>query len=191
MSILKDLDPQYAKLHSEPSPRKPVIWAGVALLSLGSAYWIATQSAAKGSSTEAPASSAQRSGEQSSEVAIKKESSRDSSPENAKLPVSPLSPPATPVATIREESPRPPIDQQTTNTPTAENSARRSLADAEYPRPAQNTTNRVSSTTSPKPENTKRKSPSTQTVAKSEKTQGTGGKKTGERDIDIITAIVR
>lgn len=187
MSILKDLDPQYAKLHTEPSPRKPAILAGVALLSLGSAYWIATQSTTKEALAEARPSPAQK----SSGAAMKNEHSRDIPLENAKLPVSPASSPAPSVATIQEESSRAPIDQQTTNAAAAENSTRRRLADAEHPRPAQNAANRVNSVTSQKPENTKRKPPSTKTAAKNEKNQGAGGKKTGERDIDIITAIVR
>ena len=43
MSILQDLDPQYAKLHKQPSMTpKAMTWMGVLLLVLGSVYWFAT-----------------------------------------------------------------------------------------------------------------------------------------------------
>lgn len=196
MSILKDLDPQYAKLHSEPSPRKPAIWAGVALLTLGSAYWAATQSTTRATPSEAK--SAQKASEPSSGVPANTGASPDFRLENARKHALPATPSTAQAATIHEEPGKAKTpDQQGAQAPATEKPTRTSLADTEYPRPAQGAPNKASSTPSrnsspaPKTENAKRKIPSNQTVAKNEKTSGGSGKKSSERDIDIITAIVR
>src|SRR5574343_255667 len=43
MSILKDLDPQYAKLHNERPTGRVAIGVGAAVFALGGAVWIASQ----------------------------------------------------------------------------------------------------------------------------------------------------
>lgn len=194
MSILKDLDPQYAKLHTKRSPRKPAIWAGVALLALGGSYWIATQSMTKAPPVETISSAVKKSPEPSSGVPTNKDSPRESPLENAKLPALLNSPSVAATATIHEEPlPINSTDQQIGHpvSSTTENPDRKNPANTEHSRPAQRPPAQASPTTAAKSENTKRKSNSMQAVAQKEKTHGSGGKKQGERDIDIITAIVR
>lgn len=190
MSILKDLDPQYAKLHAEPLLRKPVTWAGIALLTLGSSYWVATQSTNTATPEEGKPTTARQALAQSAEAPANKDASTDPLPENAKkqgLQAMPATPPA---ATIREEAKGTNAsDQQTVQTAANENPARSRLADTEYPRQPQNIANGAAPT--PKIEHAKRKLPANQAATKAEKTPGGSGKKSGERDIDIITAIVR
>jgi hypothetical protein len=194
MSILKDLDPQYAKLHTERLPKKAAIWSGLALLAVGGSYWIATQSMTKALPTEATPSSVQKPLEPSNGVPMNRDSPRESSLENAKLPAS-LNNPSVAAAAMIQDAPLPKksTDQQIVPpvSATIESPDRKTLANTEYSRPAQRSPVQASPTTAEKSENTKRKSNSMQAVAQKEKTHGSGGKKQGERDIDIITAIVR
>ncbi len=189
MSILKDLDPQYAKLHSEPLLRKPVIWSGLALLALGSAYWIATQSATQPAPAEAKPTPTQHASRSPTGAAAPKEIPADSSTNNISTPASPATPLA---ATIREEAQKTgTTDQKTVQSEANEKPLRTGLADAKHPQPPQSPSNKAASTSSQKTEQAKRKTSANQTVATNKKTPGANEKKSSERDIDIITAIVR
>lgn len=185
MSILKDLDPQYAKLHAEPWLRKPFIWAGVALLALGGGYWVATQSTTKAAPAEGNPLPARQASTPSTGTPAHKGSSADSLLENTQQHTLPTTPA---VATIREESKKTGTsDQQAGQAAAGDSPARTSLASTEYPPPPQSRP----AAPAAKVEHAKRKPASNQTVVKNEKTPGASGKKSGERDIDIITAIVR
>lgn len=192
MSILKDLDPQYAKLHSEPLLRKPVIWGAAALLALGSAYWIATESTTQAPPAEGKPSPARQAPTPPTGALAAKEASADLPSANMKKEVLPSTPATTLAATIREEPRNVSTAEQPVAPATANaGSARTSLADAEYPRPPQSRPNKAPPTPPRKSEQAKHKPPANQTLAKNEKTPGSNGRKSTERDIDIITAIVR
>jgi len=192
MSILKDLDPQYAKLHAEPSRQKSIAWIGGALLIMGCIYWVTPHSPGKGSEPKTQDLEAAK--------ATKAEPGRESISEGEKQDFATKTPPAATGATIRDDSPRTTDTPQTRTSaapePTREN-ATRSPADSEYPSlpqavPHQANTARVNNAPStPKTENTKRKSPASQNTGKVEKTQANNGRRVNERDVDIITAIVR
>lgn len=192
MSILKDLDPQYAKLHSEPLLRKPVIWSGVALLTLGSAYWIATRSATQPAPAEAEPTLTQQASTPPTGAAAPKETPADSSTDSIRTPASPAMP-ATPLAaTIREEAQKTgTTDQKTAQSAANEKPLRTGLADAKHPQLPQSPSNKAASTSTQKTEQAKRKPSANQTVATNKKAPGANEKKSSERDIDIITAIVR
>lgn len=194
MSILKDLDPQYAKLHSEPSLRKPVIWIGIVLLTMGCGYWVVAQTLTTATPSDAP-STAMQNGSSTTSAAIP--TRHAPLPESEKPNVAPK-PGATPTdAAIREVQPRTATsDQQPAQLiqSTSQENATHSLADAEYRRPPPSAPDRLHApaATNPRPaakaEDAKRKSPSSQSAARND---SMSGKKGSERDIDIITAIVR
>ncbi len=188
MSILKDLDPQYAKLHSEPLLRKPAIWSALALLTLGSAYWIVTQSATQPPSAEEKPIPAQQASTISTGAAAPKEAPADSSTDNTRKPALSAMPTTPSAATIREEPQNTSVsDQKTAQSATTETRTRTSLADAKYPQQPQSPPRASTHMT----EQAKRKPSTTQTVAKNKNPPGVNEKKPSERDIDIITAIVR
>ena len=194
MSILQDLDPQYAKIHAQPSSaRKPAILAGTALLVLGGGYWAMTQSqphspdqtATNLSSPASPTSDeTQKNAASTAASLIKQETPYPMT----RMPAAGLS------ATIRDhgEHTSSAVPQLPVSTPAnSSESGAASLADTEYRRPAQATTSHAKTAPahgSTKPE---RKNTTAQAATKSEKYQPSGGKRTNERDIDIITAIVR
>lgn len=192
MSILKDLDPQYAKLHAEPSRQKPIAWIGGALLVMGCIYWITLHSPAKGT--------AQKTQDLEAAKAMKAEPGRESISEGEKQDSATKTPLVAAGATIREDRPRT-IDTAPTRTsatpePTRENTTR-SPADSEYRSLPQTVPHQADTTpannapSTPKTENTKRKNPASQSTRKIEKTQVNNGRRVNERDVDIITAIVR
>jgi hypothetical protein len=174
MSILQDLDPQYAKIHAQPStPRKLIIAASVTLLVLAGGYWGVLQTrATPASPTPAPAA--------------------DSTPSSPNLAVEPKQPATALAATIREEAQRTPGTEQRTTMPQGvpENAAG-SLADAEYRRQTQALPAHAKTTANPAPAKPEHRNVTPQPTAKSGKSQASPGKRTNERDIDIITAIVR
>lgn len=196
MSILQDLDPQYAKIHAQPSSTwKPAVLAGTALFALGGGYWAMTQLQATPASPEqTPASytspASPTPGETQKNVA-------STSPILAKqetpYPMT-MAPSASLGATIREKAERTmsPEQQTLVSTPAVTSESRAgSLADTEYRRPTQATASHAKTTPAHSTTKSERKSAGTQGSAKSEKNQPSGGKRTNERDIDIITAIVR
>lgn len=174
MSILQDLDPQYAKIHAQPSvSRKLFIVAGATLLALAGGYWGLSQI-------------------QGIPVSPNQPPAAESNPS----PPSPLAEPK-PIATglaatIHEETQHTPGTVRPPTTPqgSPENAAG-SLADAEYRRQAQPLPVHARPPTSPAPVKPERRNVAPQQIAKSGKSQPSAGKRTNERDIDIITAIVR
>ncbi len=193
MSILKDLDPQYAKLHSEPLLRKPAIWSGLALLILGSAYWIVTQPATQPASVEAKPTPAQQASTTSTGAATPKGAPVDSSTDNIRKPALSAMPATPSAATIREEPQKTSVSDQKTaqSAATEEKPTQTSLADAKYPQQPQSPPHKPPRTSTQMTEQAKRKPSTTQTVAKNKNPSGVNEKKSSERDIDIITAIVR
>jgi hypothetical protein len=182
MSILQDLDPQYAKLHKQPSTfRKPVIWGSALLLAAACAYWFVTDRQAKKEAAEmalsrlsaAPAATSESGGA---------DAKMDIPVAGSELSVPPS---ANSGATINEAGPEPRL----ASTVVQEN-ARASLADAEYRR------QKPGSVTPDKPlrqaaEKTGHRNGSGRSSNRNEKNQSGGNKPMQERDVDIITAIVR
>lgn len=174
MSILQDLDPQYAKIHTQPSSAsKPIIMVCAALIALGSAYWILMKTSA---------------------ISANQTHAEYSSQPPAATNAAAKSPSAGAGATIRENPQGTAVAEQRTPMPAPIGSPENttpSLANGEYRRQTQAPSSRTKTAptqTIAKPE---RKSTTTQQAAKDERSQPHGGKRTNERDVDIITAIVR
>lgn len=174
MSILQDLDPQYAKIHTQPSSaRKPLIMACATLLALGGAYWVMMKTAA------IPANQTH------AEYPVQPPTSTDDTTKP---------PPVAPGATIREEPQRTSSVEQRTPMSApggAPESATESLADAEYRRQTQAHPSHAKTAPNHGAAKPERRSSATQQAAKGEKSQPSVGKRANERDVDIITAIVR
>jgi hypothetical protein len=172
--------------------RKPAIWSGLALLTLGSAYWFVAQPARQPASVEAKPIPAQQASTTSTGAATPKEAPADSLADNIRMPASPTIPATPSAATIREETQKTSIsDQKTAQSAATEKPTRTSLADAKYPQQPQSPPNKPPRTSTQMTEQAKRKPSTTQTVAKNKNPPGVNEKKSSERDIDIITAIVR
>ncbi|MCG2577675.1 hypothetical protein LZ012_11790 [Dechloromonas sp. XY25] len=196
MSILQDLDPQYAKIHAQPSSnRKTAILAGTALFVLGSGYWAMTQLLPPSSSVDQTPTSYT-----SPAAPISDETQKNA----ASMPPTLVKPktlyPMTKVAsaslsaTIRNDTEnmtsaaqRPPASPPTN---LAENTPG-SLANTEYRRPTQPAASHAKTASAHRTAKSELRNTATPRAAKSEKNQSSGGKRTNERDIDIITAIVR
>ncbi|HLO64744.1 MAG TPA: hypothetical protein VK165_17430 [Azonexus sp.] len=194
MSILQDLDPQYAKIHAQPSAaRKPAILAGTALLVLGGGYWAMTQfqpfspdqTATNLSSPASPTSDETQKNTASTATSLVKQ---ETSYPMTRVPSAGLS------ATIRdngEHTSRAVTQMPASTAANSSESGAASLADTEYRRPAQATTSHAKAAPAHGITKPERKSATPPGVAKSEKYQPSSGKRTNERDIDIINAIVR
>lgn len=179
MSILQDLDPQYAKIHQQPSAtRKPAIWAASLLLAAGGGYWLMTNAPAGAPSPEATPVQATPMQEKTSESPA----TRSAPPRVA----------STSSATIMETA-KQEVDQRETIPPNASVPANtaESLADGEFRRQTPATPSQAHSTpkhTSGKAERHKTAAPA---FAKNERGEALVAKRASERDVDIITAIVR
>ena len=194
MSILQDLDPQYAKIHAQSSfTWKPVILSGAALLVLGSASWALMQAQARPiSQRQTPATSPTQVSTMADEMT--RSVTQTTAPiAKQEIPAAMTQPPsASAGATIREDA------QHTTGTeqripapPVSSETAAGSLGDTEYRRQKPATTGHAKANLTHDTGKPERRSAAAQAAARSEKSQLSGGKRTNERDIDIITAIVR
>lgn len=176
MSILKDLDPQYAKIHAQPSAdRKLLIVAGASLLAIVGGYWWLSQiQATTVSQNQTPAES-------------RSLSAPNTVVEESRKPGTSLA------ATIREDAQRVPDAEPRPTIPQgSQEIATGSVTDAEYRRQTQAPTVLAKARPNPVPgKKPEHRSAPPQSTAKNGKNQVPAGKRTNERDIDIITAIVR
>lgn len=183
MSILQDLDPKYAKIHKHPSKAwKPAAWVGSLLIVSGCGYWFVTnnQTAQPPTLQAAPF------------VAPEKTTEAEANRISALNPQATTAAPSNSSATIHD------ISKQADKAPPeaiaraipAENSTG-SLADAEYRRQAPAKSRSVDTAHGHVAARTERRITPVQVSAKNEKNQAGVGKRANERDVDIITAIVR
>ncbi|MBL8426532.1 MAG: hypothetical protein JNM16_03620 [Dechloromonas sp.] len=195
MSILQDLDPQYAKIHthSTPTRRYAVILLGL-LLSTGGGYWVLTQYLVQpGAANELHAGRPGDLADKTEQLAqTKPESSSADQPKIKQNPEA-MTPANSSGATIRDDGQSSPQLGQAVSTPPGisfSENAKNSLADTEYRRqsPASNHAKAVPSNGLMKGE---RKNTTVRAMAKTEKNQAPAGKRPVERDVDIISAIVR
>ncbi|MFN4326667.1 MAG: hypothetical protein ACK4FP_12375 [Azonexus sp.] len=184
MSILQDLDPQYAKLHRQPSAfPKTTAWLGALLLVVASAYWLAA---------DRPVRTDAAGGESSLHSMVPDaKSAAGGATERKEIPALSGEPPAVQAAgrsaTIHESvsAPRPGSDLVQEN-------ARSRLADVEYrePKPVVAPSAKPPKRAAPKTERPKVGSRAPQGRGNEKKLSGSI-KPMQERDVDIITAIVR
>ena len=184
MSILQDLDPQYAKLHKQPlMTPKAMTWMGVLLLVLGSVYWFATDRPVRKEAAEvAPSLRSTAPGKNSGTDGV--DAKKEIPVAGSELPAPPL---ANNSATINASVPAPRLASEV-----VQENARTSLPDAEYRRqkPAAATSDKALKQVVQKNE---RRNGSNQSPNRNgnEKKQPGSNKPMQERDEDIITAIVR
>lgn len=177
MSILQDLDPQYAKIHQQPSSTwRPALWAATFLLAAGGGYWLVANTPAR-TPSEVPVP----------QVTVQEKKNADHS-----APTAPPESAMTAGATITE-NPRPEAEERANATPSksASMNATDSLADSEFRR--QTIAAPTAPPNAPKHASGKaeRHKAATPPTAKNERTQAPVAKRASERDVDIITAIVR
>lgn len=184
MSILQDLDPKYAKIHRQPSTAwKPALGAGLLLLAAGSSYWLLTNN-----QTQPP--SPQNLPFTTPEKAMGAENSRNSPAPQAATAMAPDNA----SATIRDEAkPTRQVERETTVGPVATEYSTDSLAHVEYrgKAPSQPEVASTPQGHAPTKNKTERRIAPGQASAKNEKNQPETRKRANERDVDIITAIVR
>lgn len=177
MSILQDLDPQYAKIHQPPSTSwKPAIWAISLLLAAGGGYWLVTNAPTGANSLESPP--------------VQATAAREKTSENPPYP----SPPARSAgsATITD-TPKQDAEQRETVLSKASIPANTvvSLADGEFRRQTPPATTQAHSTAKHASGKTERHKTAAPASVKNERSQAPVAKRASERDVDIITAIVR
>lgn len=195
MSILKDLDPQYAKLHNERPTGRVAIGIGAAVFALGGAVWIASQATDRFPRLSQADKIATPISDAANGVSTRSDTPSQTQPSE----LAAESPPSR-AATIRESVQQPTVEREQT----AVTSSAASLSPHKQP-PAQSDISRssqtVSATESPShsdkrlkadgPEPAKRKSDASRIAKKPEKSAPSSAKTSGERDVDIISAIVR
>lgn len=196
MSILQDLDPQYAKIHTQSTVNKKSagILLGLLLCLGGTGYWALTQhSVQPGAANEQHSARPGAPADRAENLAqTKPESNSHDQPEIKQNPEA-LTPPHLPGATIRDDSQPLPQLRQAASTPPGisfSENVKISLADTEYRRRSA-----VDDHTKPAPISGtmkgERKNTGGRSAAKMEKNQTPSGKRPVERDVDIISAIVR
>lgn len=181
MSILQDLDPKYAKIHKHPSKTwKPGILVGSLLLATGCGYWFVTtnQTAQPPAPQAAPFAAPEKT--------IEAVANQNSAVNHQAATVAPSNSSATIHDTTKQAYKADP--GATTRAMPTENSTG-SLADAEYRRQAP--AKPVAVGTAQGHAKAERRITPVQASVKNEKNQVGVGKRANERDVDIITAIVR
>ena len=196
MSILQDLDPQYAKIHNRPTAarRYAKILIGL-LLTLGCGYWVLSQQsiqpqsadAQNSSSANAPANKAEKQAWAKNEIG-----SIDQA--NTTNDANAIPPPKLATATIRDDGHPPARVGEATSQPPRVNlseNTKNSLADTEYRRQSPTSGNHGEVARTSGLKKGERNPTAVRPVAKTEKNQPHTGKRPAERDVDIISAIVR
>lgn len=186
MSILQDLDPKYAKLHKHSAPPwKYALWLAVPLSLIASGYWMMTKSASTSGNTDLPTNGSIET------PSIAKDSTLTGNQQTNAMPSPPLGE-SNYGAIINEggNNASPPTGSSTKNAVSLADSER-SLADTEYGRsssPLDQAARSKAKLTSEKPVH---KTPTSASTPKKEAKPDAPVKKANERDVDIITAIVR
>lgn len=196
MSILQDLDPQYAKIHSQPTAarRYAKILIGL-LVTMGCGYWVLTQLSIQPQSADAHNSiSASAPANKAEKQAWVKNESGSIDQANTTNDANAIPSPKLAAATIRDDGHQPLRVGEATSQPprvSLSENAKSSLADTEYRRqsPTSGNHGKVVHTSSAK--KGERNPTAARPVAKTEKNQLHTGKRPAERDVDIISAIVR
>lgn len=196
MSILQDLDPQYAKIHNQPTAawRYAKILIGL-LATMGCGYWVLTQQsiqaqladAQNSTSASAPANKAEK-------QAWAKNESGSIDQANTTNNANAIPPSKLATATIRDDDHLPARVGDATSQPPRVNlseNAKSSLADTEYRRPSHTSGNHGEVAHTNGAKKGERTPTAVRPVAKTEKNQLQTGKRPAERDVDIISAIVR
>lgn len=193
MSILQDLDPKYAKMHADHAPKKwkPIVWIAGAILLLLWATWV-TLILRRGSEQPAPANPQKPSLD-----------SKSSLPETPKtfnsysIESTPVAPPA-PATIISGDGP---LDMQRQRPPGSTRQKEDSLPEVRHTLQSEHQTRMVSeqqrrptNALEPSQQKTSEKKKASPLLAKQgadSKDISESTKKAAERDVDIISAIVR
>lgn len=196
MSILQDLDPQYAKIHSQPNAtrRYAKILIGL-LVTMGCGYWVLSQQSIQPQSADAQNStSASAPATKAEKQAWAKNESGSIDQANTTNDANEIPPPKLATAIIRDDGHPPAQVGEATSQPPRANlseNAKSSLADTEYRRPSPTSGNHGEVAHTSGAKKGERNPTAVRPVAKTEGNQLHTGKRPAERDVDIISAIVR